>query len=47
MWNVIQALISPTVEGGTWMSNYTLQFFVDIITYPFPNLDVVATNLYW
>ena len=33
------------VDVRSWLSNYTPFFYMDVITYPFPNLDAGLANL--
>ena len=51
MWDVItHALISTTVwlhhtDVTTWISNYTPPVHVDVITYPYPNINADLVNI--
>ena len=34
-------------EIRAWMNNYTSLFYVDVITYSYPDPDDSSANLYW
>ena len=50
VWKMVIILSQPkhvnwmAIEVRTWMSNYISLFYMDVITYPYPNPDVSSAT---